>query len=319
MMTDAVVDSIGLLPWSWQAPEGFTLRGRHSPPSGKPVLHFMHGTGLCSLSYWPLLQRLLPQVDLFLSDVHGHGDSDGQAPFVGWNRSAELALLAWQAHAPQFGDVPVIAGGHSLGALLSSMMLGMAPGVFNGGLLLDPVVMPPAMRALAWLGQRSGLYANNALVRRARLRRAQWPSRQAAHDYLHGRGVFADWHDDALAAYIDHGLAPRDDGSRVLKCPPAIEADIFGSLPQRQWPLLDALAVPCDVVMGQQSYPFALRAARRWARRNALVTVSVVPGSHCFMQAEPQATAALVGRLLAAQGCPVPRHLPLPAAACPAL
>lgn len=294
--------------WEWTAPEGFTLRGWRSAPSARPVLHFMHGTGLCTLAYWPLLQRLLPQVDLFLSDVHGHGDSDGQAPFAGWNRSAALALDAWQAHAHHYPGVPVIASGHSLGALLSSMMLGMAPGVFSSGLLLDPVVMPPLMRVLARLGQRTGLYGNNTLVRRARQRRAHWPSRQAAWDYLHGRGVFADWHDDALAAYIDHGLARHADGSCTLKCPPDIEGDIFGSLPQRQWRLLDALAVPCDVVMGEQSYRFARRAAARWARRNARVTLVQVPGSHCFMQAEPHATAALMTGLLAAQAhAAVPR------------
>ncbi len=86
-MSDDTVDSIDLLPWSWQTPEGFVLRGWRSPASGKPVLHFIHGTGMCGLTYWPVLEPLLPQVDLFISDLHGHGDSDGQAPFVGWNRS----------------------------------------------------------------------------------------------------------------------------------------------------------------------------------------------------------------------------------------
>ena len=287
-----------LLPWSWATPEGFTLRGVRSVPSGKPVLHFMHGTGLCGLAYWPLLEPLLDQVDLFISDVHGHGDSDGQAPFVGWNRSAALAVAAWQAHAAHYGDVPVIAGGHSLGALLSSMMLADHPVVFARGLLLDPVVMPPLMRAVGWLGERSGLYARNKLARRARLRWSQWPSRQAALDYFNGRGVFADWHPDALAAYVDHALAYAADGSCTLKCPPGIEADIFGSLPQGLWRRLDTLAVPTDVVMGRGSYPFALRAAGRWARRNPAVRLQQVPGSHCWMQADPAASTALLRRLL---------------------
>jgi Predicted hydrolases or acyltransferases (alpha/beta hydrolase superfamily) len=155
-----------LLPWSWQTPEGFALRGWRSPASGKPVLHFIHGTGMCGLTYWPVLEQLLPQVDLFISDLHGHGDSDGQAPFVGWNRSAELALAAWQAHAPHYGPVETIAAGHSLGAVISAMMLGSTPGVFNRGLLLDPVIMPPLMRALGWLGERTGLYARNTLAQR---------------------------------------------------------------------------------------------------------------------------------------------------------
>lgn len=285
-------------PWSWQVPEGFTLRGMRSRPTGKPVLHFMHGTGLCTLAYWPLLAPLLDQVDLFLSDFHGHGDSDGQSPFVGWNRSAELAALAWQAHASDYGDAPVIAGGHSLGAILGAMMLADHPQLFSRGLLLDPVVMPPLMRAVGWLGERSGLYARNKLARRARVRLSHWPSRQSAWDYLHGRGVFADWDDRALAAYVDHGLHHDADGSCTLKCPPAIEADIFGSLPVGLWSKLDAVSQPTDVIMGRGTYPFALRAADRWAGRNGHVTVHHVDGSHCWMQADPVSSTALLRSLL---------------------
>lgn len=287
-----------LQSWKWQAPEGFHLCGQRSLPTGRPVLHFMHGTGLCGLAYWPLLEPLLDQVDLFISDVHGHGDSDGQSPFAGWNRSADLAVAAWRAHAPDYGDVPVIAAGHSLGALLSSMMLADHPGVFDRGLLLDPVVMPPLMRAVGWLGERTGHYARNKLARRARVRLAAWPSRQAAWDYLHGRGVFADWDDAALAAYVDHGLMHHADGRCTLKCPPDIEGDIFGSLPVGLWRRLDAVSQPTDVIMGKATYPFALRAADRWARRNPKVSVHRVAGSHCWMQADPAGSVALLRSLL---------------------
>lgn len=289
---------LSLQPWSWTTPEGFTLRGMRSVPSGRPVLHFMHGTGLCTLAYWPLLVPLLDRVDLFLADVHGHGDSDGQSPFVGWNRSAALAAAAWQAHAPDYGHVPVIVGGHSLGAILGAMMLADHPQAFSAGLLLDPVLMPPLMRAVGRVAERAGIYQRNRLARRARARRTHWPSRQAARDYLHGRGVFADWHDASLEAYIDHGMVHHPDGSCTLKCPPGIEADIFGSLPQGLWRRLEAVSVPTDVVMGAASYPFALRAAWRWGERNPQVRLHAVPGSHCWMQADPAGSAARLRALL---------------------
>lgn len=300
LLLDDVGVCAALQPWSWQTPEGFTLRGWRSRPSGRPVLHFIHGTGMCGLTYWPVLEPLLPQVDLFISDLHGHGDSDGQAPFVGWNRSAELALAAWQAHAADYGPVETIAAGHSLGAVISAMMLGSTPGVFNRGLLLDPVIMPPLMRALGWLGERTGLYARNTLAQRARTRRQQWPSREHARDYLHQRGIFRGWSAPALAAYVDHALDHAADGRCQLKCPPQIEADIFGSLPQGLWPLLDRVAVPVDVLMGEQTYPFARKASRQWARRNARVRVHSVAGDHCYMQDAPDASAELLRALLSA-------------------
>lgn len=298
-MMDAVAVASALQRWSWQTPEGFTLRGWRSVPSGKPVLHFLHGTGLCGLTYWPLLQQLTGQADLFISDLHGHGDSEGQSPFVGWNRSADLALAAWQAHAGAYGDVPVIAGGHSLGAVVSALMLGNSNGAFARGLLLDPVIMPPLMAGVGRLAECTGLYQRNAMVRRARLRRSHWASRQQARDYLHQRGIFHGWSEPALDAYVDHALDHRPDGSCRLKCPPGIEADIFGSLPRRLWPTLERIAAPVDVVMGSQTYPFALKAAARWQQRNRHLRLHRVDGDHCYMQDDPQGTATVLKPLLA--------------------
>lgn len=299
LLVDDVAVSAALQPWSWQTPEGFALRGWRSRPGGKPVLHFIHGTGMCGLTYWPLLQQLSGQVDLFISDLHGHGDSEGASPFVGWNRSAELALAAWQAHAGQYGQVPVIAGGHSLGAVISALMLGNSAGVFARGLLLDPVIMPPAMAALGRVAEISGLYGRNAMARRVRQRRQHWPSRQLAYQTLHQRGIFHGWSEQALDAYLDHALSHQADGSCRLKCPPQIEGDIFGSLPRRLWPSLGRVNVPVELVMGTQTYPFALQAAARWQQRNRHIRLHSVAGDHCYMQDDPQGTAARLLPLLA--------------------
>ena len=81
-----------LLPWAHQTSAGFSLRGWHSPPSGKPLLHFLHGNGFSTRSYEPLLELLAHDFDLWLCDLQGHGQSDHGDKFVGWNRNAELAL-----------------------------------------------------------------------------------------------------------------------------------------------------------------------------------------------------------------------------------
>lgn len=298
LLIDDVAVSAGLQPWSWQTPEGFTLRGWRSRPSGRPVLHFIHGTGMCGLTYWPLLQQLRGQVDLFISDLHGHGDSDGASPFVGWNRSAELALAAWQAHAGEYGQVPVIAGGHSLGAVISALMLGNSGGVFSRALLLDPVIMPPVLARLGRLAEISGLYRRNAMARRVRQRRRHWPSREHAQQALQQRGIFHGWSEQALDAYLDHALSHHADGSCRLKCPPSIEGDIFGSLPRGLWPALGRVNVPVELVMGTRTYPFALKAAAHWQRRNRHVRLHSVDGDHCYMQDDPQGTARLLLPLL---------------------
>ena len=189
-------------PWSHDTTAGFTLRGWHSPPSGRPVIHFMHGNGYCGLTYAPLLRWLAEDFDLFISDAQGHGDSDHGGRFHGWNRTAEFALEAWHSHAPRFGAVPVHAVGHSFGSVLTCLMLAHHPHTFARGVLLDPVLFSPAMIGLMALSDVVGLYSRNQLAQRARRRRHHWPDRGAAHANLHGRGMFRGWREDAFQAYV---------------------------------------------------------------------------------------------------------------------
>ena len=134
-----------LIRWEYPCSAGFTLRGEHSPPSGKPVLHFLHGNGYCGRAYWPMLQALQADFDLLLSDVQGHGDSDHGGRFVGWNRTARLALEAWHQLAPRFGPAPHFAVGHSFGGVMTALMLAREPAAFRRAVLLDPVLFSPVM------------------------------------------------------------------------------------------------------------------------------------------------------------------------------
>ncbi|NES11605.1 alpha/beta hydrolase, partial [Pseudomonas laurentiana] len=134
-----------LVPWSYPSSAGFTLRGWCSPPTGKPLLHFLHGTGFCGLVYRPMLEVLSESFDLWLSDVQGHGDSDHGGAFLGWNRTAELALEAFEAGRGAYANVPCFALGHSFGGVLTSLILAREPALFQRAVLLDPVLFSRAM------------------------------------------------------------------------------------------------------------------------------------------------------------------------------
>lgn len=288
-----------LLSWTHQSSAGFTLRGHYTVPSGRPVIHFLHGNGYCGLVYAPMLKGLSEHFDLFLSDTQGHGESEHGGRFTGWNRCAELALEAWHAHAPLFGRAPVHAVGHSFGSVITCLMLARAPGQFSRAVLLDPVLFSPAMIGLMALSDVVGLYSRNKLATRARRRRHHWPDRAAARANLHGRGMFRGWREDALDAYVEHALRDIPGGGVELKCLPSREAEIFGSYPRRLWSSLARIEIPVQVLRGRDSYPFAARAIQRWAERRANVRWSEVPGGHCFMQEDPDAAAGAVrGALL---------------------
>jgi pimeloyl-ACP methyl ester carboxylesterase len=280
-----------LTPWTHTAPEGFTLRGWYTPPSGKPLLHFLHGNGFCGRVYEPMLAHLAPDYDLWLSDAQGHGDSDHGGRFVGWNRSAELAAQALNAHHTLFGDVPAYAVGHSFGGVLTALMLAEHPGLFDRAVLLDPVILTPPLLWAMQIGQWTGMAGHSDLARKARARRQHWPDRDTARDSLQGRGVYKGWDRAALQAFVDHALRESAEGGVELKCAPEREAEIFASAAQGLWQALNQVKTPVQVIHAENTFPFVSASVFQWKALNRHVSDRQTPGGHCFMQEFPQQTA----------------------------
>lgn len=289
---------MNLHPWSHASSAGFTLRGWSSEPSGKPLLHFLHGNGFCGRTYDPLLKRLLGEFDLWLCDVQGHGDSDHGGRFHGWNRSAELAVEAFEAEGRgRFGEVPRFAVGHSFGGVLSSLILAKRPELFQRAVLLDPVLFSPAMIGVMSFAEVLGVHRKTSMAKRAAARRNRWPDRLAAYSALHGRGIYKGWTDDALWAFVESALREVDGGVE-LKCRPSREAEIFGSCPKRLWPSLGKIVTPTLLLYGRHTYPFVAKSAVKLAASNGHVRAHLVEGGHCFMQEFPEDSAARVADFL---------------------
>jgi pimeloyl-ACP methyl ester carboxylesterase len=286
-----------LHPWSHPTSAGLTLRGWHSEPSAKPVLHFLHGNGLCSRAYEPMLTPLAADFDLWLCDAQGHGESDQGGRFLGWKQNAMLAAEAISAGREIFGNAPLHAVGHSFGSVLTTFMLAAQPALFQRAVLLDPVLFTPAMIGVMALSDFFGLSNINDLAKRARRRRQRWPDRAAAYSDFHGRGVFRGWHDDALRAYVDHALKDVDEGVE-LKCQPAQEAAIFASYPQGLWSALRRIRTPTLALHGERSFPFVHKSVHRWCQLNHYASAHRVPGGHCFMQEHPADSARRIAQFL---------------------
>lgn len=283
-----------LHPWAHPCSEGFTLRGWHTTPRGKPLIHFLHGNGFCGRTYEPLLKHLAPDFDLWLSDIQGHGDSDVGPRYMGWNRNAELAMEAFKAQAGDFKGVPHFAMGHSLGGVLSALLLAGHPRAFHKAVLLDPVLMSPAMLMGLSLADLTGTASLTPLARQAIKRRRHWASRDDAYAALHERGTYKGWVPEALRAFVDHALRDAPEGGVELKCPPSREAEVFSSGPERLWGSLGRVRVPTLALYGDHTMPFVREGLKRWELVNDTVTLQKVPGGHCFMQQHPADTAERV-------------------------
>jgi len=284
-----------LIRWSHRVEPGLTLRGWRSPPSGKPLLHFVHGNGFCGLSYWAMLRRLSGHYDLFLSDVQGHGDSDAGNQFDGWQLSVQRLFAVIERFAPEWGEVPVQGVGHSFGGVLTLLLAALHPQLFSSIVVLDPVLFPPELMQAEIESRQRG---ESPMARDARLRTALWPSRAAAWRHLHQRGGYKGWSDEAFACFIDHALYADDDGQYRLKCPPQIEAAIYSSVPLDYWRLIPQIDCPGAILHGDSTMPFMAPAVARALQLNPGLQAEQVTGGHCFMQEQPAATAERVAQWL---------------------
>lgn len=288
------LDLMQLTPWSHATSAGFTLRGWHSRPSGKPLLHFIHGNGFCARAYEPMLEPLSAHFDLWLCDIQGHGDSDHGGRFLGWNRNAELAMEALDRQGEAFAKVPHFAAGHSFGGVLTALITGEQRDRFARAVLLDPVLFTPAIIMGMSMGELTGMARHTPLARQARGRRRHWANREEAFQQLHGRGVYKGWADEALRAFVTHAIKDSAEAGVELKCRPSREAEIFSTAPDRLWGLLGRVRTPTLVLHAARTFPFITESVDRWRAMNDAVTAQEVPGGHCFMQEHPAATARLV-------------------------
>lgn len=280
--------------WQSDAGRGPLLRGRRRD-SAAMQLHFTHGNGLCGGVYWPLL-RLLPEYGLFCHDYEGHGASEAPHRFSG--PEVLIARIAQVIAQQQLPCDRLIGIGHSFGGALTLRAAAAHPELFRAVILLDPILLPWPAYAYTRISAALRL---NPMSRAARRRRAHWPSREAAWQHLHGRGIYKGWREEAFDAFIDHATRDAADGGRELCCPKWLEAAIFDH-PVYPWAALPRLHCPTLVLYGRDSYPFMAGAMRQAGERNRGLQIEAVDGGHCFMLEDPQASAARIRSFLRQQG-----------------
>lgn len=257
------------------------------------VLFFAHGNGFCGRVYQPLHELLAQKYDLLMLDIPGHGQTP-ESEFVGWNQTAEHLWQSIKLSDDFIAGRDLHAVGHSLGGMLSMLAASEHPETFKSMVMLDPIMFPPPLFFFMHVVHRLGLTSVfHPFVKPTLRRRDGWPDKQQAFSYFHNRKIFKGWTDEALDSYVQHALKQNGDEVRLC-CRPELEARWFGTLPRQLWPSIKKLSVPVTIFMGQETYPFSLRAGRHAQKHNSSINYSVVPGGHCFMQEYPEQAASYV-------------------------
>lgn len=275
---------------------GLVLGRWHTPLTGKPLIHFVHGNGFNGRVYAPLLTPLLDDFDLVMTDAQGHGESEAGGAFLGWDTNAALLAESVSEFCSSRQIASVVGMGHSFGGVMTTLMARQHASLFSRLYLLDPVFLPRPYAHAVSLLHPTGLMRYSPMVRQAAGRKHFWVDRQKAAQYFNGRGIFRSWSEASIRAYVEHGLQAVSGGVR-LKAHPATEAAVFATYSRKLWPAIRKLSTPVDIIYGSRTYPFIRQGVRRASEINPLIRLHSLEGDHCFMMAEPEATANLIKRL----------------------
>jgi pimeloyl-ACP methyl ester carboxylesterase len=257
---------------------------------GEPLL-LLHGTGLLARLWDELAPHFARRYHVLALDRRGHGDSE--KPPAGYQLHDFAGDLT--AFCQALGLHRIDAVGHSSGGALLGVVAAQRPGLLRRAVLVDPILFG---------ARRAGMSEHiGRLSSRISRRRAEWPGRQAMFDALRSRPPHCAWSEPTLWAFVNHGARELADGSVELKCPPAIEAQMYQHDPSLD--LIAALAAArasFRVIRAGESDRFNVAAAERLCSEAWDFRVLTLPGASHFAPMErPHQVARLALALLAGE------------------
>jgi pimeloyl-ACP methyl ester carboxylesterase len=252
-----------------------------------PAVVLLVGTGMPAATLVPFAAGLPPRRRLAF-DLRGHGESD--KPPQGYRTLDFVADL--HAALGALGIERPDAVGHSLGGAVLAAFESAHPGAFRRLVLIDPSIGPPGE---AGFGDRS-----LEIAERTRKKRDRWPSREALLESYRTKDIFRGWREDALRAYVWEGTYLGEDGQAHLKCPTAIEAQVFEDYRfHDRWADISRLHLPVLLLRGSKTYVIDDQLAREMLARLPDAREALMPGlSHFPPMEDPEGTAAIVGAFL---------------------
>ena len=201
----------------------------------------------------------------------------------------------------EHGGEPVFGVGHSLGAYLNFLAAAERPELFRAVVMIDAPVIGALRGRLLGATKRIGIVDRVTPAGVTRDRRAEWASREEAKAHFRDRRLFRDFTEECLDDYVRHALVKRENHSGRenryrLKIDPAIEYQIYRTIPHDMHRQLRRLQVPAGFIGGTHSEVVQrvgmgpMRGHRFLKRR--------VPGGHLFPFEHPAEAAAAVAELL---------------------
>jgi pimeloyl-ACP methyl ester carboxylesterase len=234
-----------------------------------------------------MLRQLRAHYDV--SYIDAIGMDPRYPPTEGW----PYLVNQWIEFVESAGE-PVYGVGHSLGGYLNFLAAARRPELFRAIVLLDAPIIGSFRGTMLGATKRLGIVDRVTPAGATRDRRSSWDSREDAKAHFRSRKLFAHFASECLDDYVRHGLV-EDGGKLRLKIDPAVEYQIYRTIPHDMMRALPKLAVPAMFIGGAESD--VVRRVRL-AGMKPKFRMRKVAGGHLFPFEQPaQAARSIVQAL----------------------
>ena len=220
-----------------------------------------------------------------ISWIDAIGTDPRHPPSEGWPHLVEQLIASI--------DEPVYGVGHSLGGYLNYLAAVQRPDLFRAIVLLDAPIIGAFRGTMLGAVKRLGIVDRVTPAGATRDRRSTWPTREEAKAHFRSRPLFRNFAEECLEDYVNHGLV--HDHEFRLKIDPAIEYQIYRTIPHDMMRHLPQLRVPAVFIGGERSE--VVRRVRL-AGMKPKFRMRKVPGGHLFPFERPLDAATSIAQVL---------------------
>jgi pimeloyl-ACP methyl ester carboxylesterase len=227
-----------------------------------PLTHFSHATGFCAGTYTPIAEKLRRRLRVLGMDDRGHGRTTAEADprnLKNWNVFAE-DLEQFFNHLRE----PVIAIGHSRGAVAHLLLAVKRPDMIRALILIDPTILPFSWMWWWYLAKVTGLAGRVPIAARAARRNPFWPDTETILNAYRTKHPFKSWERGFLEGYIEDGTTSSDSKGIRLCCTPEWESRCFSVCSHDIWRYVPQIRQPTLVLYGATSDTFLPPAVKRF-------------------------------------------------------